>query len=70
MKKNLNHNHISYIKLIFELSDEIGISLEESKKIVDFALYYLNPKQLNYKEIKNEILTFIVINMFSLVCKL
>jgi len=70
MKKKLNKSKISYLKLIFELSDEIGVSIEESKKIVDTALYYLNPKQINYKEIKNEILTIIVINMFSLICKL
>ena len=70
MKNKLDYNHTSYLKLIFELSDEIGISIEESKKIVDYMLHYLDSKKINYKEIKNEILTFLVINIFSLICKL
>tara|TARA_Y100000746_G_C15396707_1_gene404628 strand:- start:428 stop:640 length:213 start_codon:yes stop_codon:yes gene_type:complete len=70
MKNKLDYNHTSYLKLIFELSDEIGISIEESKKIVDYMLHYLDSKKINYKEIKNEILSFVVINMFSFICKL
>ena len=27
-------------------------------------------KEINYKDLKEEILTFLVINMFSLICKL
>ena len=70
MKDKINKNKIEYVKLILNISDEIGISIEESKKIVDASLQYINPKQINYKYLKEEILTFIVINMFSLICKL
>ena len=70
MKNKIDKNKISYLRLIIDLSDEIGISIEESKKIVDASLQYINPKQINYKYLKEEILTFIVINIFSLICKL
>ena len=70
MKKKINKNKILYVKLILEISYELGISLQESKKIVDFSLSIMKPFTLSYKEIKKEILSFLTINMFSLVCKL
>jgi hypothetical protein len=70
MKDKINKNKIEYVKLILNISDEVGISPEESKNIVDTALQYLNVNKINYDELKKEILSFIVINMFSLICKL
>ena len=56
--------------MIQELSNEIGISIEEAKSLVDTALSLIDLKEINYKDLKEEILTFLVINMFSLICKL
>ncbi len=70
MKNKFDLNTLSYLKLIKDLSVEIGISLEEAKSLVDTALHFINSKKINYQELKEEILTFLVINMFSLICKL
>ena len=70
MQNKLDLNTLSYLKLIKDLSVEIGISLEEAKSLVDTALHFINSKKINYQELKEEILTFLVMNMFSLICKL
>ena len=70
MQKKIDKNKILYINLIIDLSNEIGISLKEAKNLVDNALYFINSKETNYKELKEEILTFVTINIFSLICKL
>ena len=59
-----------YQKIIHDLSDEIGISKEDTKSLVDVALSSVDLKKINYEDLKQEILTFLVINMFSLICKL
>ena len=61
---------ISYIKLIIDISHEIGIPITDSEDLVDTAIILINPKEINYVELKEEILSYIVINIFSLVCKL
>ena len=70
MQNKFDSNTLSYLKLIKDLSVEIEISLEEAKCLVDTALYFINHKKINYQELKEEILTFLVMNMFSLICKL
>ena len=60
----------SYSKIIQDLSEEIGISTEDTKSLVDVALSSIDIKKINYEDFKEEILTFLVINMFSLICKL
>ena len=60
----------SYIKIINDLSDDIGISKEETKSLVDVALSATDLKDVNYKQLKQEITTFLVINIFFLICKL
>ena len=70
MKKKLNINQISYLKLIIDLSDEIGVSVQEAKNIVDTAINVINPQTINYKKLKEEILNYLVLNFFSLICKL
>ena len=60
----------SYIKIINDLSDEIGISKEETKSLVDVALSSVDPRYVNYKQLKQEITTFLVINIFFIICKL
>ena len=70
MKKKLNINQLSYLKLIIDLSDEIGISIYEAKNIVDTAITLINPQIINYKKLKEGILNYLVLNFFSLICKL
>ena len=70
MKKKLNINQLSYLKLIIDLSDEIGISIYEAKNIVDTAITVINPQIINYKKLKKEILNYLLLNFFSLICKL
>ena len=70
MKKKLNINQLSYLKLIIDLSDEIGVSIYESKNIVDTAITAINPQVINYQKLKEEILNYLVLNFFSLICKL
>ena len=59
-----------YLKIIQDLSEEIGISINDTKSLVDVALSSVDIKKVNYEDLKDEILTFLVINMFSLICKL
>ena len=59
-----------YLKIIQDLSEEIGISINDTKSLVDVALSSVDIKKVNYEDLKKEILTFLVINMFSLICKL
>ena len=60
----------SYLTIINDLSEDIGISKEETKDLVDVALSFTDPRDVNYKELKQEITTFLVINIFFLICKL
>ena len=59
-----------YLQIIQDLSEEIGISINDTKSLVDVALSSIDIKKVNYQDLKEEILTFLVINMFSLICKL
>ena len=60
----------SYLTIINDLSKDIGISKEETKNLVDVALSSTDLKDVNYEQLKQEIITFLVINIFFLICKL
>ena len=60
----------SYLRIINDLSEDIGISKEETKSLVDVALSSTDPRDVNYENLKEEITTFLVINIFFLICKL
>ena len=68
MKKTLKK--FSYIKMISSLSEEIGISKEETKEMVDSILSTSDFRKINYEELKDEIVTFLVINIFFIIYKL
>ena len=70
MKKKLIKEKLSYAMLIIDLSEEIGITIKETKKIVDTAISIIKPSKIDYNKLKEEILAFVVINIFSLICKL
>ena len=60
----------SYLTIIKDLSEDIGISTEETKSLVDVALSSTDSRDVNYEQLKEEIITFLVINIFFLICKL
>ena len=60
----------SYLTIINDLSEDIGISTEETKSLVDVAISSIDPRDINYEQLKQEITTFLVINIFFLICKL
>jgi hypothetical protein len=62
----------SYLVIINDLSEDIGISTEETKSLVDVALSSssTDPINVNYEQLKQEITTFLFINIFFLICKL
>ena len=60
----------SYLTIINDLSEDIGISKEETKSLVDVALSSTDIRDVNYEQLKQEITTFLVINIFFLICKL
>ena len=70
MKHELIKEKLSYAMLIIDLSEEIGISIKEAKILVDTAISVINPSRIYYDKLKEEILAFVVINIFSLICKL
>ena len=60
----------SYLTIINDLSEDIGISTEETKSLVDVAISSIDPRDINYEQLKQEIKTFLVISIFFLICKL
>ena len=70
MKKKLIKEKLSYAMLIIDLSEEIRIPIKETKTIVDTAISIIKPSKIDYNKLKEEILAFVVINIFSLICKL
>ena len=60
----------SYLATINDLSEDIGISKEETRSLVNIALSSTDPRDINYEQLKQEITTFLVINIFFLICKL
>jgi len=59
-----------YLAIINDLSEDIGISTEETKILVDVTLFSTDPRNVNYEQLKQEITTFLFINIFFLICKL
>ena len=70
MKQEIVKEKLSYAILIIDLSEEIRISIKEAKSLVDTAISFINPSKIDYDKLKEEILAFVVINIFSLICKL
>ena len=68
MKKKTKES--SYFAIINDLSKDIGISKEETKSLVDVALSASDSRDVNYEQLKQEITTFLVINIFFLISKL
>ena len=70
MKQEIIKEKFSYAMLIIDLSEEIGISIKETKNLVDTTISIINPSKIDYNKLKEEILAFVVMNIFSLICKL
>jgi len=59
-----------YLNIINDLSEDIDISREKSKSLVDIAISSSDLRYFDYQQLKDEITTFLVINIFFLICKL
>ena len=59
-----------YLNIIYDLSEDIGMSKEETKNLVEIAISSNDPRYIDYEQLKDEITTFLVINIFFLICKL
>jgi len=59
-----------YLNIINYLSEDIGLSKEESKSLVDIAISSSDLRYVNYDQLKDEITTFLVIDIFFLIYKL
>ena len=70
MKRDIIKEKLSYTILIIDFSEEIGISIKKVKNLVDTTLSIINPSKIDYDKLREEILAFVVINIFSLICKL
>ena len=70
MKQEIIKEKLSYVILIIDLSQEIRLSIKEAKNLVDTAISIINPPRIEYNKLKEEILTFVIINIFSLIGKL
>ena len=70
MKKEIIKKKLSYAILIIDLAEEIGISIKEAKNLVGTAISIIKPSRIDYNILKKEILAFVVMNIFSLICKL
>ena len=70
MKQEIIKEKLSYAILIIDLSEEIEISIKETKSLVNTAISIIKPPKIDYDKLKEEILAFVVINIFSLICKL
>ena len=70
MKQEIIKEKLSYAMLIIDLSEEIEISIKEAKSLVDTAISIINPSRIDYNKLKEEILAFVVMNIFTLICKL
>ena len=70
MKEEIIKEKLSYAIIIIDLSEEIGISIKEAKNLVDTSISIIKPSKINYIQLKEEILAFVVINIFSLISKL
>ena len=70
MKQEIIKEKLSYAMLIIDLSKEIGISIKEVKSLVDAAISIIKSPKIDFDKLNEEILAFVVINIFSLICKL
>ena len=59
-----------YLNTIVQLSEETGMSKKEARDVLDIAISSQHPRQINFKDIKSEVKSFVTINIFSLLCKL
>ena len=64
MKKEIIKEKLSYAMLIIDLSEEIEISIKEAKILVDTAISIIKHPKIDYDKLKEEILAFVVINIF------
>lgn len=56
-------------KISLDISRDLHMDFNEAEVITEYSLSYIDTLPDSYTELKNNIQTFIVINLLSLVCK-
>lgn len=56
-------------KISLDISRDLHMDFNEAEAITEYSLSYIDTLPDSYIELKNNIKTFIVINLLSLVCK-
>lgn len=73
MKRTISRKTLFIIiireKLAQDISDEMSMNREEALEIIDFSLQLVDRWPMNYRQLKEEIKAYIIINMLSLITK-
>tara|TARA_B100000795_G_C22484099_1_gene317769 strand:- start:53 stop:280 length:228 start_codon:yes stop_codon:yes gene_type:complete len=56
-------------KLALDISNEMSMNREEALEIIEFSLQLVDRWPINYRQLKEEIKAYIIINMLSLITK-
>ena len=56
-------------KLAIDLSEEIGMDKNEAIEVINFSMNFVDQWPVSYMQLKEEIKSYIIINMLSLVTK-
>ena len=56
----------SYLTIINDLSEDIGISTEETKSLVDVAISSADLRDINYEQLKKKLQLFLLSTFFFL----
>ena len=73
MKRTISRKTLFIIiireKLAQDISDEMSMNREEALEIIEFSLQLVDKWPMNYRQLKEEIKAYIIINMLSLITK-
>jgi|TARA_B110000459_G_C16420436_1_gene407187 hypothetical protein len=56
-------------KLALDISNEMSMNRDEALEIIEFSLQLVDRWPINYRQLKEEIKAYIIINMLSLITK-
>ncbi len=73
MKRTISRKTLFIIiireKLALDISNEMSMNREEALEIIEFSLQLVDRWPINYRQLKEEIKAYIIINMLSLITK-
>lgn len=73
MKRTISRKTLFIIiireKLALDISNEMSMNRDEALEIIEFSLQLVDRWPINYRQLKEEIKAYIIINMLSLITK-